>query len=69
MKHNFISNKSSEELKKGLTFWGKPRSISVWQQVWIALLSFVAAWIIKVVGLTLRWESQGDEQLLSLIHI
>ena len=63
MKHNFISNKSSEELKKGLTFWGKPRSISVWQQVWIALLSFVAAWIIKVVGLTLRWESQGDEQL------
>ena len=63
MKHNFISKKSSEEPKRGLAFWDKPRSISVWQRVWITLLSFVASWIIKIIGLTLRWESQGDEHL------
>ncbi len=63
MKHNLIFKKSNEEPKRGLAFWDKPRSISVWKRVWITLLSFVTAWIIKIIGLTLRWESQGDEHL------
>ena len=60
---NFFSKKENVEPKKGLAFWDQPRSISIWQKIRITLISLIGAWIIRIVGLTLRWESQGDEHL------
>jgi len=48
---------------RSLAYWDIPRSFTRWQRIQIALLSRLAAFLIRSIGLTLRWESEGDEHL------
>src|SRR5262245_53079049 len=48
---------------RSLAYWDIPRSFTRWQRIQIALLSRLAALLIRSIGLTLRWESEGDEHL------
>lgn len=59
-----MSESSSEETPaRGLAYWSEPRRFSWWQRIQIAIVSEVAAWLIGLIGRTLRWESEGDEHL------
>src|SRR5215510_3607295 len=48
---------------RSLAYWDIPRSFTRGQRIQIALLSRLAAFLIRSIGLTLRWESEGDEHL------
>lgn len=48
---------------RGLAYWAEPRRFSLWQRSQIALFSQVAAWLIGLIGSTLRWQTEGDEHL------
>jgi lysophospholipid acyltransferase (LPLAT)-like uncharacterized protein len=54
---------STEDRSRGLAYWSEPRRFSVWQRAQIALISQLAAWLIALLGRTLRWQSEGDEHL------
>ena len=55
---------SSEETPvQGLAYWTEPRRFSFWQRVQISVISQLAAWLIGLIGRTLRWQSEGDEYL------
>ena len=48
---------------RGLAFWNQPRQFSLWQRIQISVISQICAWILWLIGKTLRWQSQGDENL------
>ena len=48
---------------RGLAYWDTPRNFTLWQRIQIAVLPRIAVLIIKAIGRTLRWESDGDEHL------
>ncbi len=52
-----------EESAGGLAYWSRPRQFTLWQRVQIAVVSQLAAWLIGLIGRTLRWQSEGDEHL------
>ena len=51
------------EPRIGLAYWNRPRHLSRWQRIWIAVVARVGAWMVGWIGRTLRWESRGDEHL------
>ncbi|MCY3756390.1 MAG: DUF374 domain-containing protein, partial [Acidobacteria bacterium] len=51
------------EPRSGLAYWDRPRQLTRWQRVWIAVVTRVGAWMVGWIGRTLRWESRGDEHL------
>ena len=51
------------EPRTGLAYWNRPRHLSRWQRIWIAVVARVGAWMVGGIGRTLRWESRGDEHL------
>ena len=63
MKSHRSSEKETQESMRGLAYWDRPRSLSRWQRIWIAVVSHVGAWLVRWIGRTLRWESRGDEHL------
>src|SRR5262245_13869933 len=54
---------SSEVRTRGLAYWDTPRTFTLWQRIQIAVLPRIAVLILKAIGTTLRWESEGDEHL------
>ena len=48
---------------RGLAYWDTPRNFTLWQRIQIAVLPRIAVLILKAIGGTLRWESEGDEHL------
>jgi len=57
---------SVDEVRRGAAYWSSPRHFSLWQRIQISLVSQLSAWLIRVLGWSLRWESQGDEHLASI---
>lgn len=53
---------------RGLAYHSTPRQFSFWQRVQIAVFSQLAAWLIGLIGRTLRFQSEGDEHL-DAIHL
>ena len=68
-KHSALSASNTQPLatdaapKRGLAYWDTPRTFSLWQRIQIAVLPPVAALLIRCIGKTLRWETEGDEHL------
>lgn len=56
------ANSCSQPIR-GLAYWDTPRAFTLWQRIQIALFSRAGAWIIRWLGSTLRWESEGGEPL------
>lgn len=54
---------SGGEVPRGSTHWSAPRRFSFWQKIQILLIAQVSSWLIYLLGRSLRWESQGDENL------
>jgi len=54
------------EALRGSAYWSAPRRFSCWQKVQIFLVSQVSAGLIYLLGRSLRWESQGDENLVNI---
>src|SRR5580765_1082335 len=54
---------SGGEVPRGSIHWSTPRRFSFWQKVQILLIAQVSSWLIYLLGRSLRWESQGDENL------
>lgn len=48
---------------RGLAYWHQPRQFSLWERTQIRVISQVAAWFVWLIGKTLRWQTQGDENL------
>jgi Uncharacterized protein conserved in bacteria len=48
---------------RGLAYWEQPRAFSFWQKIQIGVLSRLFAWVIAILGGTIRWRSEGDEHL------
>ncbi len=48
---------------RGLAYWDTPRNFTLWQRIQIAVLPRIAVLILKSIGRTLRWETEGDEHL------
>src|SRR4249920_1814036 len=48
---------------RGLAYWDTPRNFTLWQRIQIAVLPRIAVLILKAIGRTLRWETEGDEHL------
>jgi lysophospholipid acyltransferase (LPLAT)-like uncharacterized protein len=48
---------------RGSAYWSAPRRFSFWQKVQILLISQASAWLIYLLGRSLRWEARGDENL------
>ncbi len=63
MKSDIASEKEQQEPLRGLAYWDRPRTLSRWQRIRIAVVSQVGAWMVGWIGKTLRWESRGDEHL------
>jgi lysophospholipid acyltransferase (LPLAT)-like uncharacterized protein len=57
------TQKAGETPAPSLAYWRESRQFSVWQKFQIALISQVAAWLVALIGRTLRWQSEGDEHL------
>ncbi len=59
----FGQESEQEGPPRGLAYWSRPRTFSWWQKIQILAIGHVSAWLIFLVGKTLRWESRGDENL------
>ncbi len=53
----------SNKPKQDLRYWDRPRHFTPWQRLQVRLIANLAAWSIRIVGRSLRWESHGDEYL------
>lgn len=60
--------KPETERFSGRAYSNRPRHLSQWQRIWIAVVTWVGAWMISWIGRTLRWESKGDEHLEQVYH-
>jgi lysophospholipid acyltransferase (LPLAT)-like uncharacterized protein len=54
---------TNERPPGGLAYWDRPRHFSFGQHLQIVTIAQLVAWLVGLVGRTLRWESQGDEYL------
>jgi lysophospholipid acyltransferase (LPLAT)-like uncharacterized protein len=57
---------SAGEVLRGAAYWNSPRRFSFWQRVQIFVISQLSAVLVYLLGCSLRWESQGDENLDSI---
>src|SRR5439155_4703342 len=58
--------KGSSEVLSNIAYWSGPRRFSPWQRIQALLIAEISAWLIRLIGRSLRWESRGDENLESV---